>query len=45
MASTLTEGISGDGGYILSPTHTVTPDIPSVNVLAMLETAREFYGK
>lgn len=27
-----------DGGYILSPTHAVTPDIPPENILALLET-------
>jgi uroporphyrinogen decarboxylase len=29
-----------DGGYILAPTHAVTPDIPVENVLAMLESAQ-----
>lgn len=29
-----------DGGYILSPTHTATPDIPAENLLAMIEVAK-----
>lgn len=32
-----------DGGYILSPTHTATPDIPSENLLAMIETAKTWH--
>ena len=31
-----------DGGYILSPTHAVTPDIPPENILAMIEASKEF---
>ena len=31
------------GGYILSPTHAVTPDIPVENVLALVETGREYF--
>ena len=31
-----------DGGYILSPTHTATPDIPAENLLAMIETAKSY---
>lgn len=31
-----------DGGYILSPTHTATPDIPAENLLAMIETAKHY---
>lgn len=29
------------GGYILSPTHAITPDVPVDNVLAMVEVARQ----
>jgi uroporphyrinogen decarboxylase len=32
------------GGYILAPVHTVEPDVPIENLLAVYETARE-YGK
>lgn len=32
------------GGYILAPVHTVEPDVPIENVLAVYEAARE-YGK
>lgn len=31
-----------DGGYILSPTHTATPDIPAENLLAMIEVAKNY---
>lgn len=31
-----------DGGYILSPTHTATPDIPAENILAMLDAAKNY---
>ncbi len=34
-----------DGGYILSPTHAVTPDIPVTNVLAMVDEGKKFFGK
>lgn len=30
-----------DGGYILSPTHAVTPDIPVENILTMIEVAKK----
>jgi uroporphyrinogen decarboxylase len=30
-----------NGGYILAPTHAVTPDIPVENVLAIIEAAKE----
>ena len=32
-----------DGGYILSPTHAVTPDIPVENVLALVEEGKKYY--
>ena len=35
------EKMAGHGGYILSPTHAVTPDIPVENVEAMIEAAKE----
>jgi len=31
-----------DGGYILSPTHHITPDIPIENAFAIIEAANEF---
>lgn len=31
-----------DGGYILSPTHAATPDIPVENLLAMIEVAKTY---
>lgn len=34
--------MSKGGGYILSPTHAVTPDIPVENVEAMIEVAKEY---
>ena len=36
--------MSGNGGYILSPTHNITPDIPIENAFAIIEAAREFGG-
>ena len=36
------EKLAKGGGYILSPTHAVTPDIPVENVEAMIETAKEY---
>ena len=33
------------GGYILSPTHAVTPDIPVENVLALVETGKEYFKR
>ena len=33
------------GGYILSPTHAVTPDIPVENVLALVETGENYYRR
>ena len=30
------------GGYILSPTHSITPDIPIENAFAIIEAAREY---
>ena len=36
------EILARDGGYILSPTHSITPDIPIENALMIVEAAREF---
>lgn len=36
------EKLAKDGGYILSPTHAVTPDIPVENIEAMIEVAKEY---
>ena len=36
------EKLAKGGGYILSPTHAVTPDIPVENVEAMIEVAKEY---
>lgn len=36
--------IMDGGGYILSPTHAVTPDIPVENVLAMLRANERYHG-
>lgn len=36
--------MSNNGGYILSPTHAVTPDIPVDNVIAMINASLEFSG-
>lgn len=33
-----------DGGYILAPAHTIQPDVPAENLVAMYDGAREFYG-
>jgi uroporphyrinogen decarboxylase len=41
MTRTMLELMGRGGGYILSPTHAVTPDIPVSNVLAMVEVARQ----
>ncbi|MCL1887547.1 MAG: methyltransferase [Kiritimatiellaeota bacterium] len=32
-----------DGGYILSPAHTIQRDVPAENVIAVYEGAKEFY--
>ncbi len=34
--------MAGGGGYILSPTHAVTPDIPVDNILAIIEAGDEY---
>lgn len=34
--------LGGNGGYIFAPTHTMTPDIPVKNVLAMVEAVKSF---
>ena len=31
-----------EGGYILAPVHTVEPDVPLENVLALYETVKNF---
>jgi uroporphyrinogen-III decarboxylase len=33
------------GGYILSPSHDLTPDIPSENLVALVETVKELEKK
>ncbi len=38
----LLEFMAVDGGYIISPTHSITPDIPIDNAFAIIEAAREF---
>ena len=32
------------GGYILSPTHSITPDIPLENAYAIVRAAKKFFG-
>ena len=34
-----------DGGYILSPTHAVTNDIPVENILALVDEGKKYFGK
>ena len=34
--------LAKDGGYILSPTHNITPDIPLENALALRDAANEY---
>ena len=36
------EYMAKDGGYILAPSHLITPDIPIENAYAIIEAAREF---
>jgi uroporphyrinogen decarboxylase len=36
--------IMSGGGYILSPTHSITPDIPIENAYAIVRAARKFAG-
>ena len=33
-----------NGGYILSTAHTVQPDVPAENIIAMFEGAKEYYA-
>lgn len=33
-----------DGGYIFAPAHTIQPDVPAENLVAMYDGAREYYG-
>lgn len=33
-----------NGGYILAPAHTIQPDVPAENLVAMYDGAREYYG-
>ena len=36
--------VMGDrGGYILSPAHTIQPDVPAANVIAVYHGAQEYY--
>lgn len=44
MAKNVIEIMAKDGGYILSATHAVTPDIPVENVRAMVDTAKKYAG-
>ena len=32
------------GGYILAPAHTIQPDVPAENLVALYEGAKEYYG-
>ena len=34
--------LGGDGGYILSSVHTILPDVPPENILAMVDAVDEF---
>ena len=34
-----------EGGYILSPTHAVTNDIPVENILALVDEGKKYFGK
>jgi uroporphyrinogen decarboxylase len=38
------EMLAPGGGYLLSPSHNVQPDVPIKNIIVMIDTARE-YGK
>ena len=33
-----------DGSYILAPTHSITPDIPMENIMALAQAAQEFHN-
>jgi len=37
-------GIMSGGGYILSPTHSITPDIPVENAYAIVRAAKKYSG-
>jgi uroporphyrinogen decarboxylase len=36
--------MDANGGYILSPAHTIQYDVPAGNLLAVYEGAKEYYG-
>ena len=36
------ETLGGDGGLILSPTHVLEPEVPTANVQAFVDAAKEF---
>ena len=36
------EALGKGGGFILGPTHTIEPDVPLENIVAMYEAAGEF---
>jgi uroporphyrinogen decarboxylase len=36
------EILGQDGGYMLSSVHTILPDVPPENILAMVDAAMEF---
>ncbi|MFW6421498.1 MAG: uroporphyrinogen decarboxylase family protein [Candidatus Bipolaricaulota bacterium] len=38
------ETYSPGGGYVFSTIHNIQPEVPPENVMAMLETLREFGG-
>ncbi|MCC8181176.1 MAG: uroporphyrinogen decarboxylase, partial [Planctomycetes bacterium] len=42
MAMDVIKTMAPGGGYILSPTHSVTPDIPVDNILAIVEAGKEY---
>lgn len=42
MAMEVLKTMGRGGGYILSPTHAVTPDIPVDNILAIVEAGEEY---
>lgn len=42
MARRMIDQMAAGGGYILSLTHAVTPDIPVENILALVEAANEY---
>lgn len=42
IAKSTLDTMGKDGGYILSPTHAVTPDIPLENVMALIEVVKNY---